>query len=574
MSTHLTLAASPGRRILLAVTGLLTAALLTWTHAWSLGTGTHGLAPIFFWLFAVGDDAGFQCALLVILAAALLPSRYPTKPLLQWIGRHPGWIAAASAAILSCGTWAVYLNSPLSMDEYAAFFQSQVFAAGHIGGQFPPALLDWLIPRGFQDYFLNVTAAGRVTSAYWPSFALVLTPFTWLGIPWACNPVLSALTILSVHRLALRTFEDREAAGLAVLLTAASPVFFADGISYYSMSAHLLANTLFALLLIAPTPRRAFSAGLVGSIALTLHNPVPHLLFALPWIVAIFRRTGGWRLGLSLFAGYLPLCLLLGLGWFLWTAPSGGSITQLTSPFALPSSTVVLARLVGLAKVWAWAVPGLLVLAAAGAWKWRHDRTCLLLTASALLTLLGYLFVPVDQGHGWGYRYFHSAWVALPILAAAALRRRPASGTGAPAPDMPARNIRGDVQGTGIFEDGATRTFIVACALFSLIGGTGLRAAQIREFIVRHHSQVPAYSGTEHRVVILDTRLAFYGRDLVQNDPWLRETAIVMITHGAAADADMMRAHFPQLHRVYADRFGSVWSAASMGGAGLSQTSP
>ena len=565
MSTRSIIAPSPGRRTLLVLTALLSAAFLAWTHEWSLDAGTHGLAPIFFWLFTVGDQSGLKCALIIVLAAALFPSRYSARPLLQWIGQHPSWIAAASAAILSCGTWAVYLNSPLSMDEYAAFFQSKVFAAGHIGGQFPPALLDWLIPRGFQDYFLNVTATGRVTSAYWPSFALVLTPFTWLGIPWACNPVLSALTILSVHRLALRIFGDAESAGLAVLLTAASPVFFADGISYYSMSAHLLANTLFALLLVAPTARKAFAAGLVGSVALTLHNPVPHLLFALPWIVALLRRDGGWSLGLSLFAGYLPLCLVLGLGWFLGTAPSGGSIGQLTSPFALPTSTVVLARLVGIAKVWAWAVPGLLVLAAAGAWKWRHDRTCLLLTASALLTLLGYLFVPVDQGHGWGYRYFHSAWVALPILATAALTRLPASSTGAPARDL---------KGTGIFEDGATRLFVVACALFSLIGGTGLRAAQMREFIVQHQSQMPAYSGTEHRVVILDTGLSFYGRDLVQNDPWLRQAAIVMITHGTAADAQMMRTHFPQLHRVYADRFGSVWSAVSIGSTAVSEAPP
>ncbi|MGG2305238.1 hypothetical protein ACE4Z6_27835, partial [Salmonella enterica] len=82
-------------------------------------------------------------------------------------------------------------------------------------------------------------------------------------------------------------------AGLAILLTVASPVFFANGISYYSMPAHLFANALYALLLIDPTPRRAFAAGLLGSIALTLHNPVPHLLFALPWIGWLALRPGG-----------------------------------------------------------------------------------------------------------------------------------------------------------------------------------------------------------------------------------------------------------------------------------------
>ena len=78
--------------------------------------------------------------------------------------------------------------------------------------------------------------------------------------------------------------------GLPMLLTLASPVFFADGISYYAMSAHLLANAVFALLLMEPTPRRAFLAGIVGSVALTLHNPVPHMLFAAPWIIWLLAK--------------------------------------------------------------------------------------------------------------------------------------------------------------------------------------------------------------------------------------------------------------------------------------------
>jgi hypothetical protein len=265
---------------------------------------------------------------------------------------------------------------------------------------------------------------------------------------------------------------------------------------------------------------------------LTLHNPVPHILFAVPWIAASLWRRDGLRTGAWLLAGYLPLCIVLGLGWIMLTAPGTG-IAHFSAPFAWPSPSALLARAVGLAKIWAWAVPGLPLLAAVGAWKRRDDNPCLLLTLSALLTLLGYVFVPFDQGHGWGYRYFHSAWVALPILATAAVTQ-PST---------------------------AARSFIVACALLSLTVGIGLRAVQIREFIVEHQSQVPAYSGTERRVVILDTRTAFYGRDLVQNDPWLRDPATLMITHGPDADAAMMRANYPQLHRVYADRFGSVWSA-------------
>src|SRR5258708_28116678 len=33
------------------------------------------------------------------------------------------------------------------------------------------------------------------------------------------------------------------------------------------------------------------------------------------------------------------------------------------------------------------------------------------------LTFCAYFFVSLDQGHGWGYRYFHGAFGVIPILA-------------------------------------------------------------------------------------------------------------------------------------------------------------
>jgi hypothetical protein len=360
---------------------------------------------------------------------------------------------------------------------------------------------------------------------------------------------------LAIHRLAVRLFADAESAGLATLLAVASPVFFADGVSYYSMTAHMLANVAFTLLLMEPTPRRAFAAGLVGSVALTLHNPLPHMLFAAPWILHLFFRPGRARIVLPLFAGYLPLCLLLGIGWFFHLsqlshegsalAPGhtafGESLLRASRIITLPTATALLARLIGLAKIWAWAAPGLALLAVYGGWKWWGNPKCRLLCASALLTLV--MFVIADQGHGWGYRYFHSAWFALPILGAAAF-----------APRSPGF---GESQSA---QDGLALTFVVATALLSLFAGIGLRAFQMRTFIEGHDGQVPQYMGTERRVVILNPSSAYYGADLVQNDPWLRSDVIRMITHGAAADEQMMRENFSAMRRVYTDEYGSVWS--------------
>jgi hypothetical protein len=519
-----------------------------------------GLSAIFFVLFTRFDRLAAMCAVLILVAAAFV-SAGSVSALPRWIGAHPRPVAIGTGLLLCAGSLLVYENHPLSMDEYAQFFQSQVFAHGRLTGQFPVPLIDWLIPHYFQNQFLVVSrTSGQVVSGYWPSFALLLTPFTWLGIPWACNPVISALTLLAIHRLALRLFHSEESAGLALLLTAASPVFFANGISYYSMPAHLLANCVYVLLLLEPSPRRALAAGVVGSIALTLHNPVPHLLFAIPWLLWIATRPGGVRLLGWLVAGYAPLCILLGFGWF-WLssglAHAGGPVTgvdaqvdsirDIADIFSLPSPAVLLARTIGIAKVWLWAVPGLMIVAGVGAWKWRRYSACRALVASALLTLVGYFLVPVDQGHGWGYRYFHSAWVALPLLAAAAFTR------------IPGNENRG-----GLFEDIETRTLVLGCALLTLVLGVGLRAVQIRGFMTFDQGQVPAYAGTERRVVIMDPSFTFYGQDLVQNDPWVRGSAIRMFTHGAAADAAMMQVQFPDMHLVYADKYGTVWSATGV----------
>ena len=223
---------SAGPRTLFLVGAIVTAGILLWTHQLRQSGDMHGLATIFFMLFADNDFPGTVCALL-ILVGALFGSRYlPARPFVRWAGDQPLVIAIITASLLALGTLFIYHNHPLAMDEYAAYFQSRVFAAGQLHGGFPAPQLDWLIPRRFQDYFLNVSrTTGSVAEAYWPGFALLLTPFTWAGVPWLCNPVISALTLLVIHRLALEIFDDREAAGFALLLTIASPVIFANGIS-------------------------------------------------------------------------------------------------------------------------------------------------------------------------------------------------------------------------------------------------------------------------------------------------------------------------------------------------------
>ena len=108
-------------------------------------------------------------------------------------------------------------------------------------------------------------------------------------------------------------------------------------------------------------------------------------------------------------------------------------------------------------------------------------------------------------------------------------------------------------------------TFVVACALITLVTAIPLRGAQMREFVAHQLSQLPQYSGSEPRIVIIRRDTSLYTRDLVQNDPFLRGSSIRMISRGAAADAQMIAANFPGYRRVYIDANGEVWSRQPYG---------
>lgn len=560
MNPELPVFRSRDARFLFLGAAVIGAALVLWIHSLRHAE-LRGLAPVFSGLFIISDRSAALAMPLAMLVAIFVPTRDWISRLLTAIGDAPWAFAFAIVAAQCAGAVFVYLAHPLSMDEYSPYLQSQAFAAGRLTGQFPPQLIDWLIPAENRNTFLAVSHdTGAVASNYWPSFALLLAPFTKLGIPWACNPVLSGLTVLALHGLARRLFDRAESAGLVMLLTIASPVFWANGISFYSMTAHMLCNAVFLLLLLDATPRRLVLAGLVGSVALTLHNPVPHILFALPWLAWLVTRPDRARTVPWLVAGYLPLFLLLGAGWFWYTQVhlhrgpidqalinAAGDTAGLAQTFGLPNGWTLLARLIGLAKTWLWATPGLMLFAVAGFARQRGNTQVRLLAASAALTLLGYCFVLFDQGHGWGYRYFHSAWFVLPLLAAALVASVHDSAASPPA-------------AVQLAQAPDVRTFIVACALLYLPIGLAQRVDTVGGFVREILAQAPDDPTQGPRVIFIDPRRMFYGADLIQNDAFLREDVLRMMYRTPEQNAALMQQVFPEYQRVIAVEAGEIWA--------------
>jgi hypothetical protein len=486
------------------------------------------VTPIFQLLLTVYDYQTAYVMVAVCLLALLWRRPAPISRIVDALGRHPVRAALAGATLLAVAAAYVYQRYPLSMDEYSAVFQAQVFASGHVVARLPPSVVDWLIPPGFNGSFLYASReTGRTIEQYLPGFALLLAPFEFLGVPWLCNPLLAALAIYLIHAITLEVTGERRAAGWAVLFACCSSVFWANAISYYAMQAHLTFNLLYAWLLLKPSISRALAAGVVGSTALILHNPVSHALFAAPWILHMALAKEQRRFLPPLVLGYLPIAAGIGVAWiFLRTTIAGtataADVMAVTANAILrwPNLAILDLRLGALVKMWIWAVPGLYLAAFLGRIRRADDPRVRLLARSAVLTFCGYLFVTLDQGHGWGYRYFHGAFGVIPILAGCAMTSR-----------------------SGPQEKLAS--FAGAAAVLSLLILVPFQMSQIHGFIARHLTLVPPPRRPGNNVYFIQPDRGFYIADMIQCDPRLRSPDLLLNSRGRALDAELIRQNWP-----------------------------
>ncbi len=515
---------------------------------------------VFRYLLYRQDLVGLALLVAIAVLACVPATHRPALAFVEAVGRRP-WASAGIVFVALClGTLYAAQNHALAGDEHLTLMQSRIFAEARLTGQYPPELMSWLMSDYYRYRWIMLNPhSGEIASIYWPGFALLLTPFTLLGIPWACNPLLAALALVLIARLAARLTESPQAAGWAILLAAGSPGFTGLALSYFPMTAHLLLNLVYAWLLIERGRRGLLFAGLAGSFALLLHNPVPHMLYALPWIVWLGRQPEGRR-NLSVLAlGYVP-GLVIGLAWavfirnmhgFIFAAPFPSDddlLNQLGNLFwywqlrsgwifGSPEEYAIGGRIGEQVRLWSWAVPALPVLAAAGWWLGRRNTYLNLLALSFVVTILGYFLVKFDQGYGWGARYPHPAWGALPILGAAAIVLWPPHAKGG----------------------AALRGWVASAATLSLVLATALRWWQIHDYIAEHLSRRPPYVEGVRQFVFIEYDRKHYTQDLVQNDPFLRRPVIFLLSQERRNDVFMMQHLYPEAHQVYDGRHGHVW---------------
>jgi hypothetical protein len=489
---------------------------------------TRHMSPIFRHLLLADDARTAWLTLSVCVLAACWPYAAPIVKLVDVIGLHVAAVVVGAVVLLALGTLLVYHDTPFAMDEYAELFQAKVFAAGHLTASLPASVVDWLVPGGFNGAFLIASRhTGATIEVYWPGFSLLLGVFAALGVPWLCNPCLAGLALLLIHRITQDLTGERRAAAWALLFTLGAGAFAAYAISYYAMQARLTTNLLFVWLLLRPSRLRCAAAGAVGSLALIVHSPFPHALFAAPWIIGMARSAEHRKFLLPLLLGYLPLLLVVGVGWehlrstiAADNAADLNPVNILHGAMAIPDLGVLEIRIAALVKLWIWSVPCLIVLAVLGRMRFAADYRVRLLTQSAVLTLLGYVFVIFDQGHGWGNRYFHSAWGVLPILAGCAMAgRRPT--------------------------EQRLVAFAGAAAVLNLLLVVPYQMRQIGDVIARHSAQLPAPRRPGGNVYFIHHGPGFYLPDLVQSDPLLRGADLFLYSRGPKLDAALRQQNWP-----------------------------
>jgi len=206
------------------------------------------------------------------------------------------------------------------------------------------------------------------------------------------------------------------------------------------------------------------------------------------------------------------------------------------------------ARVAALAKMWIWAVPSLFLFAVLGRLRRGDDRHVRLLTQSAVVTFVGYIFFVFDQGHGWGYRYFHSAWGVVPILAACAIAGRPES-------------------------NGRLTAFAGAAAILNLLLVVPYQMTQIDGVIARHSAQLPKPRRPGNDVYFVRAG-GFYLADLVQMDPLLRANDLILFSRGPELDAELRRQNWPTAALVERGYGVEEWNLGPKDQRRMSQDSP
>jgi hypothetical protein len=488
-----------------------------------------GVRNMFFRLYALHEApflwmlAAFAVGMWFATRASVAPVSPTRSRLVAGELAVPAMLAAAAVlAVTLCGTIWVMHQTPLAMDEYAATFQAKILATGRLAAPVPE---EWRpFANALVPGFISYRATENVwLSTYLPGYAALRAIFSVMRIEMLVNPLLAAVSVLALAGASARLWPtDPRRGRVAILYLVTSAQFLLTSMSGYSWAAHLCFNLVWLYLVLREDRLGLATAPWIGVIALGLHNPFPHALFAAPFLLRLLRsRRIGW-------IAYYGVVYGVGtLAWYRLMSYVHGQVGsgRALEVFGLPSLGAYFAQGMNLSLLLTWQAPAMALFLIAAFFLIRTMKQAERdLMAGLVLTFAFYFLFSENQGHGWGYRYVYSALGNAVLLAASATVTLTAAG-GAP-----------------------LRRLLAYSAVVTLAIQLPLRARQTERFVRPYAATLEFIATRPADVVIVDPNSAYYGRDLIRNDALLKSAPKTLRL------TELSPANVEEIVRRYGDR--------------------
>lgn len=409
------------RRFLIGAALVLTV-WLSATFLWHVTFATGKTLPQMLFL---GQD--FPVLLFAISALALgTHMGGASKYLLPW---PAGWSIPLAILVMATLAWTghyiVFQDYWISRDEEMAVFASTYLRHGQLGILIPQEWTDYrraLVPEFFNPYGANQFW----TAAYLPVNSAILALFSLLGDAHLAPPVLLAIGLFALWRVALRLLPDRMDAVWVIMLAAfSSAQLFVTAMTPYAMTGHFAFNMIWLALFLRGDWHGHLGAALILILAGGLHQWHFPPLFVAPflfWMVlqrrwAVFVLHAVALLALVIiWAKLYPALLYDMLGPPADLRPAAGVADKVGS---LVSRLDKWQPLINISRFMAWNNILLIPLAvlAVVAMGWRKALSGHSIVLPLALGCTGSCALALYQGYGWGFRYMHGFIGPFALLA-------------------------------------------------------------------------------------------------------------------------------------------------------------
>jgi hypothetical protein len=358
-------------------------------------------------------------------------------------------------------------------------------------------------------------------AAYLPIYAAMRAAFQLVYLQSFLNPFLAAVTLIALYGVIAEIWPDnKEQRLIGMLLLAVSPQFLVMSMTQYAMTAHLAFNTAWLWLYLQPKKRYFYLAPVIGVLAIGLHQPIVHALFVAPFLFRLARNRE-WRKSLIFGIIYAIGCA----GWYLWRRHFAGVAgPPLSFYFHLWNPKMLFIQPMDFWLILGWSalVTPLLVLLSIG----RLTRAPAVIRdagLSCLLTFGFYYFFALDQGNGWGYRYFYGALACFILVGVAGW----------------------DVLVAQVGRPLALN-FLLVGASASILLQVPLRCHQAETFIRPFALASNSIHAMTAGVVGIEPDQAWYSADLIRNDPFLENRPVIFaLIHLSPGEVDTLSRHGP-----------------------------